>query len=211
MAVRTMKEARYRIEDRESSYAEGLLIRLQPALCPTEDQFFEFCRINRDLRIERNADGGVLVMGPAGWETGEKNAELTYQLKAWNRQDGTGRAAGSSAGYRLPNGAVRAPDASWVRNDRLASVTPEERTRFLPLCPDFAIELRSPSDQLPRLQEKMSEYIANGAQLGWLIDPLCRKVAVYRPGSEVEILNAPEAVSGHPLLEGFQLRLETVW
>ena len=206
-----MKEAKYRVEDRETHFAEGLLIRLQPALCPTEDQFFEFCQINRDLRIERNADGGVLVMEPAGWETGEKDAELTYQLKAWARKDGSGRAVGSSAGYRLPNGAVRSPDASWVRNERLASVTPDERTKFLPLCPDFAIELRSPTDRLPRLREKMAEYIANGTKLGWLIDPLSRSVSVYRSGSEVEILDAPEAVSAHPVLEGFQLRLDQVW
>lgn len=206
-----MKEAKYRIEDRETCFAEGLLIRFQPALCPTEDQFFEFCQINRDLRIERNADGGVLVMEPTGWETGEKDAELTYQLKAWARKDGSGRAVGSSAGYRLPNGAVRSPDASWVRNERLASVTPEERTKFLPLCPDFAIELRSPTDRLSRLREKMAEYIANGTKLGWLIDPLSRSVSVYRPGSEVEILDAPGAVSAHPVLEGFQLRLDSVW
>ncbi|MCY4564527.1 MAG: Uma2 family endonuclease [Gammaproteobacteria bacterium] len=206
-----MNDAKYRIEDREQYFAEGLLIRLQPALCPTEDQFFEFCRINSDLRIERNADGGVLVMEPAGWDTGDRNAELTCQLRNWANKDGTGRAVGSSAGYRLPNEAIRSPDASWVRNERLATVTAEERTKFLPLCPDFAVELRSPTDRFRRLQEKMAEYIANGAELGWLIDPLRRQVLVYRPGMDAELIDAPQSVSADPVLPGFRLRMKRIW
>ena len=206
-----MNDAKYRIEDREQYFAEGLLIRLQPALCPTEDQFFEFCRINRDLRIERNADGGVLVMEPAGWDTGDRNAELTCQLRNWATKDGTGRAVDSSAGYRLPNEAIRSPDASWVRNERLATVTAEERTKFLPLCPDFAVELRSPTDRFRRLQEKMAEYIANGAELGWLIDPLRRQVLVYRPGMDAELIDAPQSVSADPVLPGFRLRMKRIW
>ena len=198
-----MNDAKYRIEDREQYFAEGLLIRLQPALCPTEDQFFEFCRINRDLRIERNADGGVLVMEPAGWDTGDRNAELTCQLRNWATKDGTGRAVDSSAGYRLPNEAIRSPDASWVRNERLATVTAEERTKFLPLCPDFAVELRSPTDRFRRLKKKMAEYIANGAKLAWLIDPYDRQVHIYRPDSVVEVLDNPETVSGEEVLPGF--------
>ncbi len=150
-------------------------------------------------------------MGPAGWETAEKNAEITFQLKGWATGNGTGRAADSSAGYLLPNGAIRSPDASWVRNERLASVAPEQRSKFPPLCPDFMIELRSPTDGLGMLQEKMAEYLANGAKLGWLIDPVNRQVFVYRPGTEVETLDAPDRVSGHPVLEGFQLALGKVW
>ena len=210
-AVRAMNDASYRVEDRETFFAEGLLIRMQPALFPTEDQFYEFCRINADLRIERNPDGGVLVMEPAGWETGNKNAELTFQLKAWANENGQGQAADSSAGYRLANGAMRSPDASWVSNERLATVSPEERAKFIPLCPNFVIELRSPTDRFRRLQEKMAEFIANGAELGWLIDPFKRQVFVYRPGASVERLDAPEAVSGNPVLEGFELRLEKIW
>ena len=206
-----MNDAKYRIEDREQYFAEGMLIRLQPALCPTEDQFFEFCRINSDLRIERNADGGLLVMEPAGWETGEKNAEITFQLKAWANENGEGRAVDSSAGYRLPNGAMRSPDASWVRNRRLATVTAEERAKFIPLCPNFAVELRSPTDRLTRLKEKMAEYIANGAELCWLIDPLRRQVLVYRPGMEAELIDAPEWISADPVLPGFRLRMKRVW
>lgn len=206
-----MASAQHLIQDREVPATAGLLVRLQPALCPTEDQFYEFCRINRELRIERNAEGGVSVMGPAGWETAEKNAEITFQLKGWATRDGTGRAVDSSAGYLLPNGAVRSPDASWVRNERLASVTSEQRSKFLPLCPDFAIELRSPTDGLDMLRDKMAEYMANGAELGWLIDPLNRRVFVYRPGLDVETLDAPDHVSGHPVLEGFRLELGKVW
>ena len=206
-----MASAQHGIQDREVSASAGLLVRLQPALCPTEDQFYEFCRINRELRIERNAEGGVAIMGPAGWETAEKNAEITFQLKGWATGNGTGRAADSSAGYLLPNGAIRSPDASWVSNERLASVAPEQRSKFLPLCPDFVIELRSPTDGLGMLQEKMAEYLANGAKLGWLIDPVNRQVFVYRPGTEVETLDAPDRVSGHPVLEGFQLDLGKVW
>ena len=206
-----MTGVQYQIQDYAGSPAEGLLIRLQPALCPTEDQFYEFCRINSDLRIERTADGGVMVMEPAGWQTGEQNAEITYQLQGWSTNNGTGRAVDSSAGYRLANGAIRSPDASWIRNERLASITPEQRSKFLPMCPDFVVELRSPTDRLHRLQDKMAEYMANGAQLGWLIDPLQRQVFVYRPGVDIELLDAPEVVSADPLLPGFQLRLTSVW
>ena len=206
-----MNDARYRIEDREAFIAEGLLIRMQPALCPTEDQFYEFCRINEELRIERNPDGGVLVMEPAGWEAGNKNAEITFQLKSWANENGKGQAADSSAGYRLPNGAMRSPDASWVSNERLATVAPEERAKFIPLCPNFVAELRSPTDRFRRLQDKLAEFIANGTELGWLIDPFKRQVFVYRPGAGVERLDAPQAVAGNPVLQGFELRLEKIW
>ena len=190
---------------------DALRIRLQPALCPTDDQFYEFCRLNRELRMERDAEGEVTIMAPAGWESGRRNAEVTFQVQAWARRDGTGTAADSSTGYVLPNGAVRSPDASWVSNARLASVTPEQRSRFLPLCPDFVIELRSPGDRLPALQDKMAEYIANGAALGWLIDPVNREVFVYRPGREVERLVEPESLSAHAALTRFELRMGDIW
>ena len=206
-----MSTAQHRILDHDAIVSGALRIRLQPALCPTDDQFYEFCRLNRELRIERDAEGEVTIMPPAGWESARRNAEITAQLQTWAREDGTGAAADSSAGYVLPNGAVRSPDASWVSNARLASVTAELRPRFLPLCPDFAIELRSPVDRLPALQDKMAEYVANGTTLGWLIDPLNREVFVYRPGLNVERLDAPESLSGHPVVTGFELRIGGIW
>ena len=210
-AVRTVSTAQHRMQDNDAIVGGPLRVRLQPALCPTDDQFYEFCRLNRELRIERGAEGEVTIMPPAGWESARKNARITYQLEAWAMQDGTGAAADSSAGYVLPNGAVRSSDASWISNTRLASVTAEQRSRFLPLCPDFVIELRSPADRLPALQGKMAEYIANGTSLGWLIDPLNREVFVYRPSLDVERLDSPESLSGHPVMTGFELRMGDIW
>ena len=185
----------------------AVLLRLPPDLHLTDDQFYEFCRLNRELRIERTAQGGLVIMTPAGGDTSAKNAEITIQLGLWAKRDGTGRIFDSSGGFLLPNGATRSPDASWVRNDRLAALTAEERAKFLPLCPDVVIELRSPTDSLAALQEKIREYIENGARLGWLIDPLEGQVFVYRPGAPVERLEEPESVSADPVLPGFRLEL----
>ena len=188
----------------------SLLLRLPPDLHLSDDQFYEFCRLNRELRIERTAQGGLVIMAPAGWDTSDKNAEITMQLRLWAKQDGTGRTCDSSGGFALPNGATRSPDASWVRHDRLVALTAEERAKFLPLCPDFVIELRSPSDGLSALQDKMHEYMENGAQLGWLIDPLAGQVFVYRPGAPVERLEAPDGISADPVLPGFRLELAEI-
>ena len=209
--MRAVTTAQHRIPDHDVNVGGALRIRLQPALCPTDDQFYEFCRLNRELRIERGAEGEVTIMPPAGWESARRNAEITAQLQAWATRDGTGTAADSSAGYMLPNGAVRSPDASWVSNARLTSVTAEQRSRFLPLCPDFVIELRSPADRLPALQDKMAEYVTNGVALGWLIDPVDRQVFVYRPGLDVERLDEPESLSAHPVLVRFELRMGDIW
>ena len=185
----------------------SVLLRLPPDLHLTDDQFYAFCRLNRELRIERTAQGELWITSPAGWDSSRKNAEITVQLGLWAKRDGTGVAVDSSSGYLLPNGAGRAPDASWVSHDRLAALTAEERAKFLPLCPDFVIELRSPTDGLSALQDKMREYMENGAQLGWLIDPLGGQVFVYRPGAPVERLKEPESVSADPVLPGFRLEL----
>ena len=206
-----MATVQHRSPGEDALIGGALRVRLQPALCPTDDQFYEFCRINRELRIERGAEGEVTIMPPAGWESARRNAEITAQLQAWATRDGTGTAADSSAGYVLPNGAVRSPDASWVSNARLTSVTAEQRSRFLPLCPDFVVELRSPADRLPALQDKMAEYVANGVALGWLIDPVNRQVFVYRPGLDVERLDQPESLSAHPVLVRFELRMGDIW
>ncbi len=188
-----------------------VVLRLRPAVELSEDQFFELCQINRELWIERNAEGELLIMPPAGWETGDRNAEITMQLRQWAKRDGTGVATDSSGGYRLPNTAVRAPDAAWIRRSRVAEIPPGQRQKFIPACPDFVLELRSPSDTLRDLQRKMQEYVDNGAQLGWLLDPEPRHVYVYRPGAPVERLENPETVSGDPVLPGFSLDLREIW
>ncbi|OGG45241.1 MAG: hypothetical protein A3F84_05865 [Candidatus Handelsmanbacteria bacterium RIFCSPLOWO2_12_FULL_64_10] len=188
-----------------------LIVRLEPVLRLTEDQFFELCQINRDLRIERNAQGGVIIMPPAGGNTSKRNAEITIQLGLWAKQDGQGMTFDSSGGFRLPNGSIRSPDAAWVRHSRLNALSPEQREKFLPLCPDFVIELRSPTDSLSVLQEKMREYLDNGAQLGWLIDPAQRRIHVYRPQASVQTLDNPETIAGDPVLAGFALDLREIW
>jgi Uma2 family endonuclease len=174
-------------------------------------QFFEFCKLNGDLRIERTAEGDLEIMPPAGGETGNRNAILTHLLTAWALRDDTGVAFDSSTGFNLPNGATRAPDAAWVHRERLAALTAEQKKRFLPLCPDFVVELRSPSDRLTVLQSKMQEYMDNGARLGWLIDAPNLQVYVYRPGAEIERLSRPSSLSGEPELSGFVLDLRAIW
>ena len=188
-----------------------VVLHTRPALEMNEEQFFEFCQLNRDWRIERTAEGDLEIMPPTGGETSNRNAELTTQVQLWSRQDATGVAFDSNGGFILPNGAVRSPDASWVRRERLANITAEQKRKFLPLCPDFVIELRSPSDPLATLQAKMREYVENGARLGWLLDPEERKAHVYKPGESARVLNTPDKLSGDPVLAGFVLDLKQIW
>jgi Uma2 family endonuclease len=150
-------------------------------------------------------------MPPTGGETGKRNAELIVQLGVWAKRDGTGSTFDSSTGFRLPNTAVRSPDASWIRQSRLEHLTPEERKKFIPLCPDFVVELRSATDSLRFLQEKMQEYMESGASLGWLIDVERKRVYVYRPRQPVEELSEPSSLQGDPLLSGFVLDLNEIW
>jgi Uma2 family endonuclease len=177
----------------------------------SDDDFFDFCAANRDLRIERTAEGDILIMPPAGGETGDANAEITTQLRIWAKRDRTGRTFDSDTGFTLPNGAMRAPDASWILKARWNSLPKDDRKRFTHICPDFVIELKSPSDTVSSLQTKMEEYIQNGARLGWLIDPDRRRIHVYRPNREVEVLKNPSSVSGDPELPGFTLELAEIW
>ena len=186
-------------------------LQLRPVVDLNDDEFFELCQINRKLRIERTAEGDLVIMPPAGGETGSQNAILTALVTTWALQDNTGVAFDSSTGFTLPNGAMRAPDAAWVKRSRLASLTPEQKKKFLPLCPDFVIELRSPSDSLKAVQQKMQEYIDNGARLGLLLDPLERRVYVYRPEVTVVCLDNPTSVSAEPELPGFVLDLSRIW
>ncbi len=187
------------------------ILRFAPAIELTDDQFFALCQQNRDLRLERTAQGDVIVMPPTGFETGSHNSSITAQLYVWAKNDGTGVACDSSTGFTLPNGADRSPDAGWVRRERLVQFTAEQKRRFLPVCPDFVIELRSPSDKLEDVQAKMAEYIENGARLGWLIDSEAKSVHVYRPGSVVSVLVGVLEVSGEPELSGFVLDLRDIW
>lgn len=173
----------------------------------TDDQFARLCALNPDMRFEYTSTGDLLIMPPTGGDTGHINANLTTDFTLWARQDGSGLIFDSSTLFVLPNGARRSPDVSWVQRARWDALAPEEQRSYPPLCPDFVLELRSPTHRLAPLQDKMQEYCDNGARLGWLIDPIERIVYVYRPGEAVERLVAPMEVSGEPVLAGFVLRL----
>ncbi|MBD2207762.1 Uma2 family endonuclease [Calothrix sp. FACHB-1219] len=176
----------------------------------TDEQFFQICQKNRDYRFERSGSGELLIMAPSGSDTGRRNVKITTQLDIWNEQNHLGEVFGPSAGFKLPNGAERSPDASWVKAEPWNALTPEQQAKFAPICPDFVVELRSPSDSLKDLQEKMQEYIENGARLGWLIDRKNQRVEIYRPGKDVEILDNPVSLSGEDVLPGFVLNLQQI-
>ncbi len=186
-------------------------MRIRPARWTDDDTLYELCRANRDLRIERSAEGELLIMSPTGGETGRRSLALAGRFWSWIEHDGTGVGFDSSTGFLLPNGAERSPDLAWVRRERWDALTADERERFPPVCPDFVLELRSPSDDLDELRAKMDEYIASGASLGWLVDPQERRVHVYRPGRPPEVLDDPSEVSGDPTLPGFRLELTGIW
>jgi len=177
----------------------------------TDQEFHAFCRLNPDFRIERNSDGDVVIMPPTGGETGRANFELTGLFRAWVKKDATGIGFDSSTGFTLPNGAKRSPDLAWVKRERWEALNQAQREDFPPLTPDFVVELRSRTDSLDTLKAKMQEYIGNGAVLGWLIDPIEKKVHIYRPSAEAVCLDNPQTLSGEPLLAGFVLKLAEVW
>ena len=183
-----------------------------PPDCPmTQDQFFELCQLNEMVRLERTAQGELIIMAPSGGESSSQNLSVSATLFFWCKRHGKGKAFDSSAGFVLPNGAIRSPDASWVSAEQLAGISVEQLEKFVPVSPDFVAEILSPSDSLKQTQEKMSEYRDNGTKLGWLINPRNRQVHVYRPGKEVEILDNPATLSGDPELPGFLLDLASVW
>ena len=178
----------------------------------TQEQFESLAAANRDLRLERTAEGELIVNPPTGGESGKRNLSISTQLGNWfETHEELGEAFDSSTGFKLPNGADRSPDASWVMRERWESLTPQQRKGFVPLCPDFVVELRSESDNLSKLQAKMREYIDNGARLGWLINPQNVRVEIYRPGQEVEVLENPRELSGEDILPGFILNLKRIW
>jgi Uma2 family endonuclease len=187
------------------------VVHLRRAVKVTPEQFWQVCRDNPDWRVELTADGDIVIMPPTGGETGARSLKLAQQLGAWVEREGAGVAFDSSTGFVLPNGAIRSPDAAWVSLARLARLTRAQKRKFLPLCPDFVVELKSPTDPLPLLQAKMREYVGNGTRLGWLIDPGSRSVYVYRAGVRVARLRRPAALSGDPVLRGFELDLTRIW
>lgn len=176
----------------------------------SEDEFFHFCRANRELRIERSSNGEIIVMSPAGGYASYQNLRVASQLDTWATKDGTGVAFDSSAGFRLPNGAMRSPDAAWVQRERLANLSRREKEQFIPLCPDFAIEVPSPSDDTSTLREKMKEYVGCGLRLGWLILPASTQVENYT-SDRIETLDSPATISAEPVLSGFKLELASIW
>jgi Uma2 family endonuclease len=173
--------------------------------------FRRLCGANPDLRLERTARGAIEAMPPAFGGTGARNCRLTTLVGSWAWSDGTGTAFDSSAGFTLPNGAVRSPDASWIRNQRWNALTEEQRENsFSPICPDFVVELRSRTDRLKKLQKRMQEYIEQGARLGWLIDPIRGAVEIYRSGRPVARLVKPASLSGENVLPEFVLDLKGI-
>ena len=213
MTTQTAIPQQYTAQAQPEPYGP-IVLRLHPAVELTEEQFVELCSLNELLRIERNAQGDLEILPPNSITSSSQNSDVSADLKIWARSDGSGAAFDSSVGFTLPNRSVRSPDASWVLKSRLAGLTEEQkRYGFPPITPDFVIELRSSSDTLRSQQRKMEEYIANGAKLGWLIDPLGRRqrVYVYRPGADVEVFERPESLSGDPELPGFTLDLQPVW
>ncbi|MBI4640390.1 MAG: Uma2 family endonuclease [Candidatus Tectomicrobia bacterium] len=177
----------------------------------TDEQFSRLCRDNPDLRFELTAHRELVIMAPTGSKTGWRNSKLTQRLANWAEADGTGLPFDSSTGFTLSNGAKRSPDAAWVTRERWEALTEEQQEGFAPLCPDFAAELRSPTDSLSTLQAKMVEYLENGSQLGWLIDPIEKHVYIYRPGQPVERLEDPAMINGDPVLPGFMFDLREIW
>ncbi|KAF3888700.1 MULTISPECIES: Uma2 family endonuclease [Nostocales] len=190
---------------------DSITLQLKPVIELTDEQFYLLCRKNPDVKFERNTRGELIIMAPTGGETGNYNVEMAADFVFWNRQTKLGKVFDSSTGFKLPNGADRSPDVTWIKKERWDSLTPEQREKFPPISPDFVLELMSPSDTLEQVQEKMQEYMENQVKLGWLIDRKKRRVEIYRLGKEVEILESPTELSGEDILPGFVLNLESIW
>lgn len=177
----------------------------------SHEQFLDLALANRDLQLERNATGELIIMPPTGSYTGKINFDIAGQLWFWNRQTKLGEAFDSSTGFHLPNGSDRSPDAAWIKQEKWDTLSLEQKESFAPICPDFVLELRSKTDSLEKLPSKMRKYIENGASLGWLIDQKNQRVEIYRPGKDVEILEHPTSLSGENILPGFILDLTELW
>ncbi|SEI69829.1 Endonuclease, Uma2 family (restriction endonuclease fold) [Dyadobacter sp. SG02] len=184
-----------------------MLVTFRTVRPMSDDEFFEFCQINDTLEFERDSHGNIILMSPTGSIGGGFNADVTTALNVWNRQSGLGKVFESSSGFKLPDGSIRSPDVSWIRKERWNAISREEKLKFAPICPDFVIEIRSVSDGLQYLVDKMKEYMANGAQLGWLIDSFDEKVHVFRIDGTVEIKQINEILSDEQILPGFSIDL----
>ena len=189
----------------------ALTLQIPPSLKFTDDEFEQIVAFNQELRLELTAQGELIIMSPTGGETGNCNFEIYIDLGIWNRKYRLGKAFDSSTGFKLPNGATRSPDASWIRIERWDALTPQQRKKYLALCPDFAVELVSESDDVEDTRKKMREYIENRLRLGWLINPKDKQVEIYRIGKEVEILQSPRSLSGEDVLIGFTLDLQVIF
>lgn len=189
----------------------ALTLNMSPVVQLSDDDFYNLCLANRELKLERTAKGELVIMPPTGGEGGRQEADLIIDLGAWNRQTGLGIVFSSSTGFKLPNGADRSPDAAWVTKERWEALTPHERRKFPPLAPDFVIELRSATDELETLQQKMQEYMENRVRLGWLINPQQRTVEIYRQGQSKETQESPGSLSGENVLPGFVLDLSRIF
>lgn len=195
----------------QNSPLNSLVLHWPPSITLKNDQFFDFCQVNKELRIELTAQGDCEIMAPTGGSTSWRNSRLITQLSVWADLEGSGVVFDSSGGFVLPNGAIRSPDVSWVKRTRLLTLTEIQKQRFLPLCPDFVIELRSPSDSMKNLQDKMQEYSENGASLGWLIDPEAQQVLVFQPKTAILRLDKPQFLLADNLLTGFSLDMQELW
>ena len=189
----------------------ALTLNFNSVIKLTREQFYQLCQENPNLQLERNAQGELIVMPPTGGETGRSNANLILQVASWNEENQLGEVFDSSTGFTLPSGADRSPDVSWVEKSRWQALTQEQKEKFIPLCPDFVIEILSPNDSLKRTQNKMQEYMKNGCRLGWLINRKKQEVEIYRLGQEVEVVTLPQTISGENILPGFVLNLQKIW
>ena len=188
----------------------AIALKLEPILPMTDENFLQLCHLNPEAKLELTAQLELVIMTPTGGSTGNRNIKLSARLERWIEEEGTGVAFDSSTMFKLPSGAFRSPDAAWIKLERWHTLTTEQKDTFPPICPDFVVELRSPSDSLLSLQQKMREYLANGVRLGWLIDPQNQRVEIYRQGQEVEILMRPLQLGGEDVLIGFILDLTAI-
>lgn len=177
----------------------------------SDEQFYQLCTQNPETQFERNCNGEILIMPPTGGETGRRNTNLIVQLAIWNQQTKLGEVFDSSTGYKLPNGANRSPDVSWIQQERWDGLTSEQKEKFIPLAPDFVLELMSPTDYLVNIQAKMKEYLENKVKLGWLINPQAKQVEIYRLGQQAQLLDSPRLISGEDILSGFVLDLAGIF